>query len=186
MKAIAPDPLPQFGPRVALRRLSPGDLASFQAYRHDPVVGRYQGWSPLPDAQAAAFLEEMSSAALFAAGEWAQIGIADRATNALIGDIGICVAPDGRSAEIGFSLRAESQGRGLAREALAAAIQLIFAHTAVAEVFGMADVQNESSIRLMERLGMQKGAITPDVLHDQPCLMITYSLARPAGSALAP
>ena len=41
-----------------LRRLRPSDLAAFQAYRSIPELGRFQGWSPMSEAEAAAFLAE--------------------------------------------------------------------------------------------------------------------------------
>ena len=44
-----------------LRRLHPDDLAAFQAYRTDPAVGRWQGWTAQSDAQALAFLTEMAA-----------------------------------------------------------------------------------------------------------------------------
>lgn len=58
--------LPRIGQRVVLRRLSTADLVHFQAYRQDEEVGRYQAWTSEPDHQALTFLEEMSSAPLFA------------------------------------------------------------------------------------------------------------------------
>src|SRR3954468_4560709 len=100
----------------------------------------------------------MRNAVLFTVGVWVQIGIADRATNALIGDIGICVAPGNETAEIGFTLRAQSQERGLGTDAVITAIQLIFAYTDVEQIVGMADVRNHASMRLMERVGMRKVA----------------------------
>jgi hypothetical protein len=46
------------GDGFVLRRLATADLAAFQAYRTDAALGRYQGWSPMTDAEARAFLEE--------------------------------------------------------------------------------------------------------------------------------
>ena len=39
------DPFPRTTARLVLRRFAARDLAAFQAYRCDPAVGRYQGWS---------------------------------------------------------------------------------------------------------------------------------------------
>lgn len=90
--------------RTRLRRLVPSDLADFQYYRHDEDAGRYQGWLPQTDAEATLFLEQMGSAELFRPGEWFQLGIADRETDTLIGDIGICVSATEPEAEIGFTV----------------------------------------------------------------------------------
>jgi hypothetical protein len=56
------DPLPRFAGGNVLRRLSVSDLPGFQAYRHDPVLARYQDWSAASDAEAEAFLARMSTA----------------------------------------------------------------------------------------------------------------------------
>ncbi len=85
------DPLPRAIGRVVLRRLELADLFRFQAYRHDPDVGRYQGWEPTPDHVATRFIEEMSKAELFSRGAWFQLGVANGSTNELIGDVGVCV-----------------------------------------------------------------------------------------------
>lgn len=51
-----------------LRRLRPHDFESFQAYRSIPCLGQFQGWSPMSEAEAVVFLEEMSAAPLFTMG----------------------------------------------------------------------------------------------------------------------
>ena len=65
----------------------------------------------MDDASAAAFLDTMASAPIGIPGEWFQIAVADRSTDALIGDIGICLRNDStRTAEIGFHYRADGAG----------------------------------------------------------------------------
>src|SRR6185295_87942 len=125
------DPLPFAGEGVVLRRLGAADLGAFQAYRRDAELGRYQGWLPLLDASARAFLEEMGSVPLFRPGEWAQLGIAAPGGGAILGDIGLHLAADGREVEVGFTLARRVHGRGLATAAVRAALQLVFARTAV-------------------------------------------------------
>jgi aminoglycoside 6'-N-acetyltransferase len=123
------DPLPRTANRVVLRRLAISDLAAFQAYRHDAVLGQYQGWSAASTAEAMLFLAEMNTSELLQPGTWSQIGIADSNGQALIGDVGLFLASDGQHAEIGFTLRRESQGRGLATTAVREAIKLVFEQT---------------------------------------------------------
>ena len=173
-------PLPRVGPRVVLRRLSTADLANFQAYRQDEAVGRYQDWRPQPDLQALAFLEEMSHAVLFPPGEWVQLGIADRHTNVLIGDIGVCVAADGEKAEMGFTLCAQSQGNGLGTEAVSEVIALLFQHTAVAQIVGITDARNLPAIHLLERAGMRRVSTVSSVFRGAPCVEHVYALSRQA------
>ena len=87
-----------------LRRLELADLARFQAYRRDPDVGEFQGWEPESDHEAARFIEDMNGVDFFPRGAWVQLGIADKYTDDLIGDVGICVSADGEKAEIGFTV----------------------------------------------------------------------------------
>ena len=149
------DPLPWPSERVVVRRMRPGDLKGFQAYRHDPEVGRWQGWKPQPDAEALAFLEEVAAQPFGEVGEWIQLAIADAADDRLLGDIGLHVEePDGRQAEFGITLAAEAQGRGLATEAARAVVEGLRAHTDVRRLVGICEVQNTPSARLLERLGM--------------------------------
>jgi RimJ/RimL family protein N-acetyltransferase len=170
--------LPLVCNRVILRRLSPDDLAPFQAYRHDEAVGRYQGWLPVSDQDALALLEKMQSTPLFARDEWVQLGIADRETDRLVGDIGIGTSADGTRAEIGFSLAANAQGRGLATEAVRAALKLIFAHTSAASIAGITDARNDASIRLLERLGMQRIETKDALFRGEPCVEYVYEMSR--------
>jgi len=175
--------LPRVCERVLLRRLGVADLPAFQAYRHDERLGRYQGWLPQTDLQAQAFLDEMSRATLLAPGAWLQLGIADRKDDTLIGDIGLCVSSSDDSVEIGFTLRASSQGHGLASEAVMAAIQLVFEATAMARIVGRTDARNLASIRLLERVGMRRVSTGPAEFHGEACVEHVHELSRPAPMA---
>ncbi len=186
MTLAAPDPLcllPRSGARVRLRRLGVADLRAFQGYRHDTELGRYQGWLPQTDVQAQAFLDAMSRAPLLAPGAWVQLGIADCRDDALIGDIGLCVSSTGDRAEIGFTLRAASQGRGLASEAVMAAIRLVFEATVVARIVGITDARNLASIRLLERVGMRRASTAPTEFRGEACIEHAHELSRPMPAA---
>lgn len=98
-------PLPLLAGEATLRRLSPSDLADFQAYRNDPGIGLYQGMS---DPEASAFLSEMNLAPLLQPGVWSQIGIADSQSLRLIGDIGLFLAADSQQAEVGITLERQA------------------------------------------------------------------------------
>lgn len=172
------DLLPRAGSGVILRRLAPSDLAEFQAYRQDPVVGQYQGWSATSDAQAAAFLREMNAAAACRPGEWFQLGIAQPQGSALVGDIGLRLSEDGREAEIGFTLRREAQGRGLATSAVQEAIRLVFECTAAERVIAITDARNVPSIRLLERIGMRRTGSRHEVFRGEPCIEHVYEMSR--------
>ena len=172
------DPLPRIANGVVLRRLAASDLAAFQAYRNDVVLGQYQGWPAMPETEAVSFLAKMSTATLLQPGLWSQIGIADSGSPALIGDIGLLLAGDGRHAEIGFTLRRQSQGHGIATTAVREAINLVFKHTQAERVLGIADARNLPSIRLLERVGMRKAESRSVVLRGEVCVEHVYDVSR--------
>lgn len=166
-------------PRLRLRALHEADLADFQAYRHDAEVGRWQGWRPTDDDTARAFLREMAALPFCPPGLWCQIAIAARADDRLLGDIGLHLAADGGHAEIGFSLARHAQGQGLAQEAVAAAVALVFAHTPAQAVHAITDSRNAASLRLLQRLGFRAAGGWPAVFRGQPCTEQLHVLPRP-------
>jgi RimJ/RimL family protein N-acetyltransferase len=172
------DPLPRGAGRIVLRRLALADLAGFQAYRRDPDVGQFQGWEPQPDSEAARFIAEMSAVNFFPRGAWVQVGIADRHSDELIGDVGICVSADGEEAEIGFTVAPRAQGSGLGTEAVREAISLIFGHTDVSRVVAVIDARNTAAHRLALRAGFQKVESLSAVFRDEPCVEDIWAISR--------
>jgi RimJ/RimL family protein N-acetyltransferase len=172
------DPLPRGSGRVVLRRLELADLPRFQIYRHDPEVGRYQGWEPQPDHEATRFIEEMSDVDLFPRGAWVQLGIANRSTNELIGDAGICVSADDERAEVGFTIARDAQGVGLGTEAVRALIHFIFGHTNVTAVLAVTDERNVQARRLLLRVGMRNVEIRCAVFRGTPCIEHVWTISR--------
>jgi aminoglycoside 6'-N-acetyltransferase len=172
--------LPRAGQRIVLRRLRADDLQAFQAYRHDPAVGRYQGWAAQGDDAANAFFEDMYRMKLLQRGAWTQLAIARREDDGLIGDIGIRVAEDGSEAELGFTLGRTAQRQGLATEAVTEACTLIFERTEARRILAITDARNTSAIRLVERIGMRRIATADAVFRGEPCVEYTYELPRRA------
>jgi RimJ/RimL family protein N-acetyltransferase len=179
---VAPDPLPRIAKDVVLRRLAASDLPAFQSYRHDPQVALYQDWKAVPDAQAHAFLTEMSSNELLLPGTWSQIGIAEPGSARLAGDIGLFLAGDGRHAEIGFTLARESQGRGLGTMAALEAIKLVFELTEADRVLGITDARNAPSIRLLLRAGMRLAESRDAIHREQRIVEHIYAISRQQGA----
>lgn len=173
------------GQRVRLRRLRAADLSHFQHYRADPEVGRYQGWVAMHDGAAAVFLAEMAESSFCPPGRWCQIGIADAGSDALIGDIGLCLAADGEALELGFTLAREWQRSGRATEAVALVLRAVWAGTAARRVVALTDARNAASVRLLQRLGFRRYATLDAVFRGEPCSEHHFVLHR-AGQAGQP
>ena len=74
----------------------------------------------------------------------------------VIGRISAYIDEQTQIAELGFDIAREYWGRGLAREAISALIDYAFTTYSSVRLIARADVGNERSWRLMERLGMQR------------------------------
>jgi aminoglycoside 6'-N-acetyltransferase len=178
MQPSGEDLLPREFRGGRLRRLRIADLPAFQSYRLLPELGRFQGWSPMSDAQALAFLAEMSEAPLFAPGQWIQLGIANPQTDRLVGDIGIYLSDDGRTSEIGFTLEPGTQGRGIATLAVREVLVVLLAGTQVQQIQAITDRRNQSSIRLLERVGFKLQETREVLFRGDPCSEGVYALPR--------
>ncbi|MEL6450911.1 MAG: GNAT family N-acetyltransferase [Pseudomonadota bacterium] len=139
---------------TTLRRLHPDDLRAFQAYRRDPVVAQFQGWEAVDDAQATGFLRAVAQMTpLLQPGQWAQIAIADSATDALLGDLGLHLSTDGTEAELGITLARDAQGAGHATRAVQMATTLIFDQSRAQRITYWTDARNAPARRLATRTG---------------------------------
>lgn len=179
MTSIEPGPLPHELTRVTLRRLAVSDLSEFQSYRTDPEVGRYQGWSAMTSGQATAFLAEMNAGAVCVPDTWFQVGIADRLSDRLLGDIGVRLRNETNLvADMGFTLARPAQGRGLATEAVRGMMRLVTGHSGVERFEAVTDMRNRASVRLLERLGMLRERTLDAVFRGKPCCEYVYVVSR--------
>ena len=163
--------------RLVVRRMQPCDLEPFADYRADPVLARYQGWSPMSLDEARRFLASMQSQPTLEPENWVQLAIADGAGNDLLGDIGLCLHANGE-AEIGFTLRHEAQGEGFATEALQGLVRELFRLPEISRIVGITDERNDASIRVLVRLGMTLAARYETIFKQEPCVELRYELAR--------
>jgi len=138
--------------RLRLRLFEPRDAARLASYRSDESVARYQSWTEMTNDEATAFISEQPKHPEL--DQWFQIAIADKHTDELIGDIGLCTHAPGTSAEIGFTLAPSLQGQGFATEACRAAIDLAFSRDGVECVEAIVDTRNLTAIALVKRIGM--------------------------------
>jgi len=143
--------------RLSLRPFQVGDLEAFVAYRSDPGIARYQSWdSTYSMADAELFLRSQRELVFGQPGEWLQLAMIDRATGAVCGDCAVRVATDQpATAEVGVTLAQESQGKGLATEALTAVVTELFEQLGMHRVVADADDRNVPVQRLLERLGFR-------------------------------
>jgi len=142
--------------RLVLRPFRADDLDDVVAFHHDPEVQRFTPWSARTrDETAGALAEWVLRVAAAAPGDVIDYGIEERASGSVIGSVIVFRGIDG-GAEVGYALRRDRWGLGLASEAVAA--MLAAAETAFGVTHWSARIErgNEASIRLIERLGFTR------------------------------
>lgn len=144
------------GQRVRLRGPAAGDADEVFALFSDPRVMRY--WSSAPmqaRAQAEGRIEEMLDA--FARRDMIHWLVADRRGDDAIGSCSLFrFDARHRRAEVGYALRSDRWGRGLATEAVALALDWGFRTLALHRIEAGIDPRNDASRRLLERLGFRR------------------------------
>ncbi|HEY4093783.1 MAG TPA: GNAT family protein [Luteibacter sp.] len=145
--------------RLRLDRLEPGDADRLFAYRGDDAVARYQGWKPANVTEATAFIAGQQRVPFGTKDAWCQLAVRDRVTGELVGDLGVHFpASTDDAIEFGVSLRPDQQGRGYAREAMAAMLDLAFGDWGYRRSVGSVDPRNVASIALLRSLGFREEA----------------------------
>ena len=129
--------------RLVIDLLTVDDAPSVAAYRSDPDVARYQGWTVPYAVEQAVALAGFGQLALREEGE-------------VVGDAMVeTVAGSPHAIEIGVTLAPAAQGRGLATEAVVALVDAAFAGGR-ARAIAHVDVRNEPSQRLFDRAGFRR------------------------------
>lgn len=175
--------LPHEDQGLRLRQLRVDDLDAFLGWRSDPEVARFQGWE-LMDADAArAFLQAQVDSGPQAVGTWRQIGVADAASDRLLGDVGVWLFPHAREAEFGISVAREAQGRGVGRWAISTLCGLLFTQGGVVRIRAAADVRNLPSLRMLAAAGMRPCGERDVVSKGEACRERLFERVRDHGQA---
>lgn len=144
--------------RLLIRQFRASDLASFVAYRNDPEVAKYQGWSvPYSMEQGEQFIRSMIAADPKQIGEWYQAAVTLKEDAEVIGDAAyFLMKNDSRQAYIGCTIARSHWGRGYGFEATSRLLDYLFENLDLHRVVAETDVENTSSIKLLEKLGFRR------------------------------
>ncbi len=153
-KAEASTPLHLHTVRLILRHFRSTDAPSLMAYRNDPDVARFQGWSAPDASQAAAFVAQHARQPVGLPGEWLQVALELKATGEHIGDVAFCMDGQGQ-ATLGYTLSRAFQKRGFMREAVTGLLDYLYGVQGLHRVSAVLDVRNTPSRRLLEHLGFR-------------------------------
>lgn len=146
--------------RLRLRPFTMDDLPAVIALYADPTVLRYLYVGPRSDDEIAKALEERrQKTALSAEGDKLILAIELKETGQCIGEVILAwLSATHKSAEIGFLLHPDFQGRGYAYEATLPLLTFGFAQMDFHRIIGRCDGRNAASARLMEKLSLRREA----------------------------
>lgn len=153
--------------RLRLRWLTEDDAPALLEVFGDPRVIRW--WSsPLMEDLDAARELVADIHDHFAARELFQWGLADAATDRVLGTTTLCDFTSGqRRAEVGIALGADHWGRGLAREALARLVDFAFDELGLTRLEADVDPRNARSLTLFESQGFKREGLLRERWHLQ-------------------
>jgi len=141
------------GPRVSLRPFSLEDVPAVLAYASDPEVTRHLEWDAYDDPKTAmAFIRSTHAGTA-----WIARAIVLRTDEHVIGgaDLRVVSARD-RRAELGYGLARSHWGQGYATEAAGLLLRFGFERLGLVRVEALCSVENDRSVRTLERLGMRR------------------------------
>ncbi|PCC69032.1 Acetyltransferase (GNAT) domain-containing protein [Nannocystis exedens] len=165
--------------RLQVRRFRAEDAPTLVAYRADPEVARYQGWTQFDEAEAREFIAGLRASRPGVPGVWYQFALALLSEGTLIGDVGLRVtAGEPTTADIGYTLMTAQQGRGLASEAVRAVCEYAFSQLGVRRIQATVDDRNVRSLALARRLGMIEEAAVETIWRGEPCVDRIFVLTR--------
>ncbi|MFO1077340.1 MAG: GNAT family N-acetyltransferase [Planctomycetota bacterium] len=164
--------------RIRFRPWSPELRADFAVLACDPRVVRHiPPGTPWPEERIDEFVARQMRHERDRGHSMWWIGRAD-AADMPIGFCGLQPVPDGSHVEIGWWLRPEQQGRGLASEAARAVLAWAWQATALPAVLAHTVAANTESLRVMERIGMQRLGVFPAASQGRPGLDLELTVYR--------
>ena len=145
--------------RLILRNLRQGDLDDFHSFRSNPAICEFQSFEVFSVEQSRKFIKEQSCAEFGQPGKWVQVGLERKEDGRLIGDLALKPeADEPRIVEIGATLDIEYRKQGFAVEAFNGIFEYLFSKTETHRIFGILDVENSGSLRLVENLHFRREA----------------------------
>ena len=138
--------------RLKLRVMSKEDLPSLKRWISDESIYRYWGKRPSK--------AEKNPELLFRTTESHtksfHLGIEEKESGALIGDLWVHLIVNDRMANVAIRLSPDFQGRGYGTEALSCATAFVFENTELKRLQAEVDVRNVPSWKMFEKCGYRR------------------------------
>ena len=144
--------VPLLTPRMELRPFAESDIEGIVELLADRETTRFIGSIKSPQV-AADSVRNMRDA--FAARGWGTLAVLLRGKNDCLGYCGVRPLPHTAEMELAFALRRAYWNQGYCTEAAAASIDAAFNSLGVKSIVATVYPENKSSLRVLEKLGMQ-------------------------------
>jgi len=149
--------------RLVLREFRRDDWEKVHEYAVDPEVCHYMPWGPNSEDETSAFVERAIASRHRDPRLHFELAITLRDTSRLIGGGGIRAVDESfRAADMGYCLRRDAWGKGLATEAAAGLIDLGFEQLRVHRIWATCDTEHARSAHVLEKVGMELEGIMRD------------------------
>lgn len=144
--------------RLRLREARFSDVSDVFAFCSDPASSKYADWYPHNDkSETKAYISWLKKKALKTCDNSYTWVIEHKKDEKVIGTISIVDTDYSKKiATVGYTLAADYQHKGYATEALKGVIKYLFEDMSVERVQAKVMVENDASLRLLERVGMQR------------------------------
>jgi [ribosomal protein S5]-alanine N-acetyltransferase len=151
-------PVDLVGERVHLREVSSQDAAAALGFAGDPEYFRYLPFEPITDEpKEAAFLAGLAAQAIEHPRRQYHLGIVWTETDELIGMARLGISePEHLVGDIGYGVRRDRTGEGIATEAAGLLLDLGFGDLGLHRIFAYHHPANVGSQRVLDKLGMQR------------------------------
>jgi RimJ/RimL family protein N-acetyltransferase len=150
--------LPIVTERLVLREFTRDDLAAVHAWSSDPRVTRYLFFGPRDLETTAEYLEELIASQGERPRTRFELAVTEAASEALIGACDLSLIEAG-TIDLGYMLGTPHWGQGYATELAVALAAAAFRDLRAERVISTVDVNNQASIRVLEKVGMRWEAI---------------------------
>jgi ribosomal-protein-alanine N-acetyltransferase len=149
------------GRRVNLREVDGRDTAAAMRWARDPEFFRFLLVPPpATEHEERGFLERIAAEARQRPRFQYHVGIEDGGSGELVGMVRLgVVSVDDREGDLGYGLRRDARGRGLATEAVSMMLVFGFAELGLHRIFATHHPDNSASERLLARVGMTREGV---------------------------
>lgn len=135
--------------RLVIRPMNVTDIPALKKWMPDGSIYTYWGKGPGKAEKQPELLFEKKERST----KSFHLGIAEKETDEVIGDVWVYLIENDRMAQIAIRLSNEKHGRGYGTEALSAMTGFCFENTELKRLWTQVDVRNTASVRMLEKCG---------------------------------